>query len=135
MRHALPAVMVFCCAACGIVAPSEPVGVMQIIENSDAWDGKVVIIDGFLGDCEGYDCYILDNQHSNQPFSDKYALYVGFSEKFDAAAAPLQHKRVLLIAKINALEILIPGTDRSEQLIPLEISAWRPSGKNPKKGD
>ena len=106
---------------CNSSAPNPPerVDVSQVTENATYWDGSTVLVDGLLERCEGYDCHIADHAGPG-------SLSIGYTESFDEAAYSLQGKRVLLTAEVNAAEILSPGIDRSDQLIPVAITAWTP---------
>ena len=108
--------------------------VAEIRKNAVAWNKHIVLVEANLGACEGYDCRIFDLPPQANIGSKDTELSIGYTEQFDREAKNLQNKKILLTARINALEILTPGIDRSPQLEPINIVAWYPSAKKLAEG-
>jgi hypothetical protein len=121
-------------AGCSAPPPASPVSVAEVIANIRNWDSKVVIIDGWLGPCAGYDCHIYNSKADWEAFvaapqgSDQWmkaydkGISIGFTESFDRSAAPLQQSRVRLKARINKDCWQGGCTDRADVLQPISIA-------------
>ncbi len=131
-------------AACSAPPIKARTTVSDVTQHIHVWNNKIVIIDGWLGKCKGYDCEIFDNKadedaesnylhfHGSKPVSP--GLFIGSSSIFDKAAEPLQHSRVLLKAVVNDKCYPYNCVDRADILIPVDIQPWQSESIPLKKG-
>lgn len=125
----LPASLV----ACSV--PDRVVTVEEVRANIIAWHNEVVTIEGWLGQCGGLDCAIYPNREdailvaSGDYRTDEWRLAmerrvsIGFEEKFDAAAAPLEGTFVRLTGRLDRSCAPPIGacTDRAPEIHPIDI--------------
>lgn len=80
--------------------------VLQVLENREKLDGKLVTVRGWLPRCEGYDCLLYDSQEAAEAdLSDKRShryLGIGDSPEFDKNVAGQLPAFVVLRAKFDA---------------------------------
>jgi hypothetical protein len=124
-------------------APVEPVTVTKARDNIHTWNGRIITVQGWLGNCQGYDCGIYptlpeaksvmsDDPHSSQWQSAmNRRLSIGTAYDFDEKAAPLQFQQVSIQA---VLSDVCRGwdrgcTDRAPDLVPLSIVVLHPAKK------
>lgn len=101
--------------------------VADIRRNINAWDGKTVQVEGWLGYCADYQCAIFDTEldaRSDSLDAWDRGLSIGDSPAFDAKAVKLQFSRVLLKAEVNNDCFQNFCTDRADLLRPIEIGVW-----------
>lgn len=119
--------------------PKDPVLVETVQTNAIGWDGQIVIVDGWLGKCQGDECQIFKDQASAMASLDAYSnengLPIGASDKFDQQAEKLQFSRVLLNARINKLCVVEDCKDRADVLQPISIMKWTAQSASSKKVD
>ena len=115
--------------ACGAKSlTDDPVTVEWLHKNVVDWDGRVVVVDGWLGRCKGDDCGIFSTKESASLVGSGMldgGVPIGATDEFDRAAEKLQFSRVLLKARINKECFNNPGCkDRSDVLQPISITKW-----------
>jgi hypothetical protein len=112
-----------------------PKGITTVTATSSnifAWDGQVVVIDGWLGKCRGYDCGIFPDPITEEKYklvvagdlsSNEFSksLPIGSTPDFDEKAEALQFQRVLLTAKVNDECHKSECLDRVNTLEPIDI--------------
>jgi hypothetical protein len=139
MRMLLPllTMLVGSCAVDPLPKGSVAVETMQ--ENAVSWDGQIVIVDGWLGKCQGYECQIFVSQAAAmanpETRSRESSLPIGASDKFDREAESFQFSRVLLKARINKLCVVEDCKDRADVLQPISITKWAAQSASSKKVD
>jgi hypothetical protein len=139
----------FLCAAlfgtlggCVTAVPAEAVSVADAIKNIHAWNGTVVTVEGWLGQCEGLDCGLFSTladarqvagRGDGDPHwleASKRGLSIGYDPSFDRQAAPLQFRHVTVVARISDECRDPPPTticvDRVDDLRPISIHAATP---------
>ncbi len=136
----LPPLLMLLTVGCGFDSlPANPVTVETVRSNAVEWDGQIVVVDGWLGKCQGYECQIFVNQAAAmaepQPLSRESSLPIGASDKFDQQAEKLQFSRVLLKARINKLCVVEDCKDRADVLQPISITKWTAQSASSKKVD
>ncbi len=106
-------------------ASARIVDVDLIKKNVESLHGKVLVVEGWLGECEGLICSIYPTRDSTLgPY--KHSVPIGFDEKFDRLAKPLQYRRVILTAQVDKTCSTgkVICLDRAGTLRPIDIVAW-----------
>lgn len=98
---------------CPKPVPDHPVSVLDVQKNIHAWDGETVTIDGWLGECRGYDCRIY-NSLSDARMADQgdmaktawmeamdRSLGIASNDSFDAEAIKAPFTKIRLKAKVS----------------------------------
>ena len=97
---------------CAPPVPNTAVSVREAVDHIHAWNGKDVIVDGWLGNCRGMDCALyptladaqLVSQGSGSAAWDEAMdrrLSIGADKEFDRLAAPLQFAHVRIGGRLN----------------------------------
>jgi hypothetical protein len=141
MKRFLPLAAILALAACAKPVPTENVSTADVIDNIHAWNGKVVTVEGWLGECQGYNCgifpaltdarVVVSGNYQTDEWRDAMnrSLSIGSADGFDETAAPLQFKRVRLKARVNDECWPANCTDRANILEPISIEALSPPAK------
>jgi hypothetical protein len=121
--------------ACSKPAPNNAVSPKEALDNIHAWNGKDVIVEGWLGTCKGFDCNIYDTladariaaQGSHKSTKWQTAidrgLGIGDALNFDELAAPLQFQKVQISGRLsdNCRRSSALCKDRSSDIQPKNI--------------
>jgi hypothetical protein len=115
--------------------PNVPVTVTEVLRNIHSWDGKIVTVDGWLGNCSGFSCHIHETLDDAELLASgragwdnaiDRALGVGGGKEFDVSAESMQFNQVRLKARVSD-ECRGWGLcyDRSPDLHPISIRQIR----------
>jgi hypothetical protein len=143
--------------ACGAPAGEPPLlTVKELVPRIDQLNGRTVRVAGYLAECEGYGCDLYSHEQDLAVWNQVYAkvrerkrfdwpdlpvLGIGSGDdfEFDAAAAPFTNSYVVITGRVNN-RCRINGkrgcTDRSPDLDPINIVAWRgpvPAPQSPRR--
>lgn len=131
-------------ASC-VTLPDGPVwSVRQVMDNSDAVDGKVINIRGWVQHCERFGCGLYDSREEyrrdqdpdrgpgpGDPYGLGFHLSIGTSAWFDEEAALNAPSYVVMTARVDGRCMDDPKfgdiavcTDRSNTLEPVRIIRW-----------
>jgi hypothetical protein len=135
MKRSLVLAAILALAACAKPVPSGNVSTTDLIDNIHAWNGKIVTVEGWLGECAGYNCGIFptlidarvvaSGDYQSDEWGDAMdrGLSIGSADGFDESAAHLQFERVILKARVNDQCWPANCTDRANVLEPISIEA------------
>jgi hypothetical protein len=143
IRRALSCAALFgMLGGCATPIAADAVSVPDVIRNIHAWNGTVVTVEGWLGTCAGLDCGLFSSladarlvaaRGNGDPHwlgALKRGLSIGYSERFDRRAAPLQFHHVIVVARVSDECRDPPPTticvDRVDDLWPIAIHAATP---------
>ncbi len=121
-------------SGCEKSATKNVTNVADVIANIHKWNGKTVVIEGWLGECGGYDCglyqsledarTVANGDYKTTSWSEAMGrrLGIGYDETFDGNAYFLQFKPVILQARVSD-ECRRESTcfDRAPDLSPISI--------------
>jgi hypothetical protein len=122
-------------SACAKPVPTKAVSTQEARDNIHAWNGRDVIVEGWLGTCQGYDCHIFRTLADAQivakgnPKTKEWrsamdrSLGIGSATNFDELAAPLQFQEVQIFGRLSdACRGWFTGcTDRISDIQPANI--------------
>lgn len=106
----VPSIMLL---GCSEPVPERPVSVLEVRDNIHAWNGETVTIDGWLGECRGYDCRIYNSLSDARTVELSVAkkgawmeafgrtLGIASNTDFDAEAIKVPFTRIRLTAKVS----------------------------------
>lgn len=133
------AVLIATLGGCATPGPPGAVSVADVVRNIHAWNGTVVSVEGWLGECEGLDCGLFSSLvdarlvaargNGDPRWLDvlKHSLSIGYDKRFDRQAAPLQFRHVIMVARVSDDCRDPPATticvDRVDDLRPVAIHA------------
>jgi hypothetical protein len=139
LRVVSPAVLLCALGGCATPVPPAAVSVDEVIKNIHAWNGTVVMAEGWLGECAGLDCRLFSTLadarlvaargNGDPRWLDalKRSLGIGYNERFDRQAGPLQFHHVIVVARVSDECRDPPSTticvDRVADLRPISIHA------------
>jgi hypothetical protein len=128
MRCLLTLVLLLVTACGGSPLIDGPVTIEVLQKNVADWDGRVVVVDGWLGKCKGDDCGIFESKEAATRVDSVIfdgRIPIGATDEFDRAAEKLQFSRVLLKARINKECFNNTGCkDRADVLQPISLTKW-----------
>ena len=142
MRRTMLIVSVTLMGGCAPPVPNAAVSVTQAAKHIHAWNGNDVIVDGWLGNCQGLDCGLYPTladaemvaQGTTSDAWDKAVdrrLSIGSNREFDRTAAPLQFKHVQVRGRLNDVcrGWMTSCTDRVPDIQPRSITLASNSDK------
>jgi hypothetical protein len=114
---------------------STPVLPSEARAKISKWHGEDVLLEGWLGECKGYNCHIFDtlseakivaNGSSKSPGLRKAmdnSLSIGTALNFDDVAAPMQFQKVQLFGRLSdrCRGLFVGCTDRVPDIQPSAI--------------
>ncbi len=128
-------VAVVALAACQAALPNMPVSPEIVRKNIHNWNGRDVVIEGWLGECKGYDCHIFETLNDaklaakgnseSKKWRQAYDRSIGIDStlNFDELARPLQFQKVQISGRLSdQCRGLFKGcTDRVADILPSGI--------------
>lgn len=126
----MPALLTLLLAAHAISTgtPQNPLSVRQVMENAETFDGREVVLSGWLEDCLGLSCLFFASRAESRKHPPRYLLSIGSSAWFDAFARRHRPGPVVLRARFDArcvtdprTDVIAVCTDRARSLDPVAI--------------
>jgi hypothetical protein len=103
----------------------RPLSVRQVMENAEAYDGREIIVAGWVEECRRLDCTLYASLNEAQKDSPRYWLSIGRSRWFDAFVRRNGPIHVTMHARFDARCV----TDPAEGII--AICAYRVNSLQP----
>lgn len=124
-------------AGCAKPVPNGPVVVTDVIENIHYWDGEIVTVRGWLGQCQRLSCVLYSSLSdaiivaSQRPDHAKLsatidAISIGSNIAFDQAAAPLEFSQVIITGRVSdeCRGWTVDCLDRASDIHPISIRSY-----------
>lgn len=122
---------------CTKQVPNKPVSVTDVVDNIHDWDGEVVTVYGWLGQCQRLSCVLYSSLSdaiivaSQRPEQAKRiaaidGVSIGSDEKFDRAAARLEFSQVIIRGKVSdeCHGWTVDCMDRASDIYPISITSY-----------
>ena len=117
----------FTLSACVAGPTARPLTVREVVENAHAFDGKEIVVTGWLEQCQRLSCGIFASAEEVEK-DFPYYLSIGRSSWFDAFAQYAAPRRITLRARLHdrcisnpATQIIAACADRGGTLEPLAL--------------